>query len=262
MQKQQSTPACRLSLLALALALVTLLSMAFYRPPLARATGSGPTITWHHNLTTPGQYHGYPWGTPGEDVYAYGEGFPAGQRLKLVLAAGNSNNDPTVCNHGLIRVDQVTVKSNGEFYTYFRWPLTLNKVNQEYGMCALTANGVVVSSRNSPGPFVVATANPPGINVWPTTVAAGGTLTVTGQNWVLPHDVVVGFSNPRSEITVRGIKVIVVKPSERKNGTFKISFTIPKHLPPGTYTVGAGIDLFVVGVSSRSINVVVTAASH
>ena len=260
MRKQQSEPVCQLSLLALALALVTLLRVAFLCPPLAQAAGSVPTITWHHNLTAPGQYHGYPWGTPGEDVYAVGEGFPAGQHLKLVLAAGNSNSDPTVCNHSLIRVDQVTVQSNGEFSTYFAWPLTLNKVNQEYSMCARAANDVVVSSRNTPGPFVVVTASPPDINVWPTTVAAGGTLTVTGQNWVLPHEVTVGFSNPRSEITVRGIKVIVVKPDEIKNGMFRISFPIPKHLPPGTYAVGAGIDLFVVGVSSRSINVVVTTA--
>lgn len=260
MRKQQSEPICQISLLASALALVMLLSMAFLCPALARATGSGPAIAWHQNLTTPGRYHGYPWGTPGEDVYAVGEGFSPGQHLKLVLGAGNSNSDPTVCNHSLIRVDQITVKSNGAFSTSFAWPLTLNRVNQEYSMCALAANDMVISSRNTPGPFVVVTASPPDINVWPTTVAAGGTLTVTGQNWVLPHEVTVGFSNPRSEITVRGIKVIVVKPDEIKNGMFRISFPIPKNLPPGTYAVGAGIDLFVVGVSSRSINVVVTAA--
>jgi hypothetical protein len=259
MQRQQSNLAYQFFMLTLAFMLVMLLSIACYRAPLARATGSSPTITWHQNLTTPGRYHGYPWGTPNEDVVAFGQGFSAGQRLKLVLAAGNSNSDPTVCTHGLISVDQVTATSNGEFSTYFRWPLTLNKVNQEYSMCALTANGVVVSSRNDPGPFVVATASPPDINVWPTTVAAGGTLTVTGQNWVLPHEVTVNFSNPHTEIGVGGIKVIVVKPDEIKNGMFRISFTIPKHLPPGTYTVVAGVDLFVVGVSSRFVNVVVTA---
>jgi hypothetical protein len=230
-------PGRRRLLCALALTLALLSGLSFSHPQLARAAGNGPIINWDSTMIFPGQNNGNPWGPPGEQATVHGQKFTtANQKLNLVLVAGDSDSTPTVCHNSLILVAQVTVSTTGTFDANFIWPTTVNQAGFTYSICALSTKGAVVSTQDGTGPFTVLTANPPMINVSANTVAAGNTVTVTGQNWVPPQSVEVDVTLNHGPGFITNA---TLNASNLNSGTFSTTLTIPANTTPGDYTVTA-----------------------
>ncbi|MGH2478566.1 MAG: hypothetical protein ACRDHW_02775, partial [Ktedonobacteraceae bacterium] len=86
--------------LALVMTLFVLLGAAFYQVPRAHAGTTSPIIHWDSTMVYPGQNNGNPEGPVGEIAVVQGVNFTAGQQLKLILVAGNSVSNATLCPTG------------------------------------------------------------------------------------------------------------------------------------------------------------------
>lgn len=234
-------------MLTLALALTILLvSAAFYQLPQAHAASSTPIIHWDPSMIYHGQNHNNPWGPVGEIAVVHGEGFTAGQPLKLIVVPGDSNKDATKCHPTSFSspnsavVGQVTVSSSGNFDATFAWPGALGQAsaNVEESICALsTTNNSVVSS-NDDGPFTVLSGTKPSFNVSATSATAGSSITVTGQSWVPPQPLSITIANCADcDPGNSGVANVTTTSTGLNSGTFNMNIPIPVSANPGSYVV-------------------------
>src|SRR5258708_10778673 len=164
-------------------------AVSIHHPPIALAGGSGPIIHWNSSMIYVGENNGYPWGPVGENASVKGENYPANQQYRLVLIQGDSNNDATLCKSPVATVGTATSNSAGQFYQNFLWPVAAGQVNKGYTICAILIAGCSRANSKDDGPFPVLTSRHPIMDISSTSVAAGGTITVTGHNWVPPQAV-------------------------------------------------------------------------
>jgi len=206
-----------------------------------------------------GQNNGYPEGPVGENAAVEGDNFTSGQQVRLVLVKGDSNTNAALCQNPAATVGTATADGTGKFYQNFSWPVAAGQVNQEYSICADAAStGNVVSSQDD-GPFTLLSASPPAINVSTSSVAAGNTVTITGQNWVPPQQVNINIAGcadcepGNTEVTSSN-----ATSSGLNTGTFSVTVTIPASTKPGNYVIDAltqsGMDAnYTTGVKHLTI---------
>lgn len=248
-------------IVAAALICVTLLALATLAAPTAHAGGSAPIIHWDSSMIYAGQNNGNPWGPVGENTIVHGANFPANEQLRLTIAPGDSNQDATVCNQAVVTVPiaNVITDSAGNFTQNFSWPAIAGQVNQAYSICSLLASDSSVASTRDDGPFTVLSSSPPAINLSATTVAVGGSITITGQNWVPPQPVSVNIAGcaacePGNTEVTHGSTTSV----GLNSGSFSLTVTIPTSARPGNYVVDAltqsGLEAFyTTGVKHLTI---------
>jgi ribosomal protein L40E len=227
-------------LLTLALLLVPLLAVSLHQAPVAQAGGGGPIIHWDSSMIYAGQNNGYPWGPVGENTIVHGANFSAYQQLHLVIVPGDSNNDAVICKQLGVTVDTVTTNSSGTFDQNFPWPATAGQVNEGYSICGIAVADGSVVSRQDDGPFTVLASNPPIIDISSTTVQAGGTVTVTGHNWVPPQQVSINIAACAAcEPGSSEVTNVNTTSTGLNDGAFSLAVTIPASTKPGNYVVDA-----------------------
>lgn len=221
----------------------------------ARHTGSSdPTIVWDGSMIFAGQNSGNPWGPVGEHAQVQGSNFPDGV-YDLVLAAGDVNADSTVCSSGTIPVGSPVTASGGSFTASFDWPSAANSVNTAYSICALNDGDHSVASTLDSGPFTVLSAGAPIIAISASSIAAGGNITVTGQNFV-PEQSVLIYIAPCSSCGAPKTASASVTSAGHNAGTFSVKLTIPTSTSPSGYFVGAISGNGVLSAAEQSLTVV------
>jgi len=257
------------AIVLLPVVLLAIMSLSLLTSPTAHAGGSGPIIHWDSSMIYAGQNNGYPWGPVGENTIVHGAGFTANQNLRLVVSPGDSNADANVCQQSVVTIVVATVTSDsaGNFTQNFPWPGAAGHVNQGYSICALlTADNSTVSRRDD-GPFTVLTSNPPVITLSASSVAAGNTITVSGQNWVPPQSVSINIAGCAAcEPGNTEVKNVSVNSTGLNSGSFSAVITIPASTKPGNYVVDAltpsGLEAFyTTGVKHLTITSAPVAAT-
>ncbi len=95
------------------------------------------------------------------------------------------------------------------------------------------------SSRDD-GPFTVLTASPPVITLSKSSVSAGNTVTVSGQNWVPPQTVSINIAGCAAcEPGSSEVTNVSVNSTGLNSGSFSKVITIPASTKPGNYVVDA-----------------------
>jgi hypothetical protein len=222
--------------------------------PARHAGSSNPTITWDGSMIFAGQNSGNPWGPVGEHAQVQGSNFPDGV-YHLVLAAGDVNSDATVCSASAIPVGSPVNASGGSFTASFDWPSAANSVNTAYSICALNDADHTVASTQDSGPFTVLSASAPSISISPSSVAAGGSVTITGQNFV-PEQSVLVYISPCTSCGAPKTVSATVQSTGHNTGSFTTKLTIPTSTSPASYFVGAISSNGVLSATEQSLVVV------
>src|SRR5262249_23957593 len=194
---------------------------ALHAAQLHIADPSVPTIKWDGSMIVSGQNNAA--GPVGEHALVHGANFTDGQ-YNLVLAPGdlNSSDPATVCApNKQIPLDVAATASGGAFDAHFDWPAAANQASGNYSICALDGQGNHVVLHLDPGPFTVLAANAPHIPLSAASVPPGGSITVTGQNWVPEQEVQV-FAAP-SNAPNAPVASAAAQSSGHTAGTFSVT---------------------------------------
>jgi hypothetical protein len=240
----------------LAVALIAMLAITLHLAPAVQAAssaGGGSIIHWNSNMIYAGQNNGLPWGPVGENAGVSGANFPPNQQLRLVLVAGNINNNHALCKSARATVGSVTTDGSGAFQHDFTWPAAAGQVNSEYSICGLSAADGNIVSHQDDGPFTVLSASPPTLSVSPNSVSPQGTVTFSGQNWVPPQTVTISVNN-------NAFNTIATNSSGLNSGTFSVTFTFPSSVQSGSYTFTGNTanGLLVSGTTTATITALPT----
>ncbi len=222
--------------------------------PQRHTDSTDPTIAWDSSMIFTGQNGGNPWGPVGEHAQVQGTKFPDGS-YDLVLAAGDVNSDSTVCSASSIPVGSPVTASGGSFTASFDWPSAANSVNTAYSICALKDADHSVASTQDSGPFTVLSASAPSISISKSSVAAGSSVTVTGQNFV-PEQSVLVYVAPCSSCGAPKTVSATVQSTGHNTGGFTTMLTIPTSTSPSSYFVGAISSNGVLSATEHSLVVV------
>jgi len=228
--------------------LTTLLGIAVYQTPQAHASNTGkntPIIHWDQSMIYQGQNNGNPEGPVGETAVVHGTGFTANQALELVVVAGDSNSDATNCQlpsaGTSVLVSTLNTDASGNFNATFAWPADVGESGKvrKNSICSFStdSDNTLVSSRDD-GPFTVLTDNKPAFSLSPARIAAGNSITVTGQNWVpaQPLNITIAScadcdpgSNNVASATTSSVGL--------NTGTFSVNVPIPATMAANNYVV-------------------------
>jgi hypothetical protein len=240
--RRQAKRCAKVVLFALiGIALIAFASRAAPVADAARAGGSAPVIHWDPGMIYAGQNNGNPWGPVGEVAIVHGANFSPNAQLRLVVSPGDSNKDPSVCQQPVVTVSvgNVTTDATGGFTQNFSWPAAANHVNQGYSICSMLVSNSSVASSQDDGPFTVLSSSPPAIGISASTVAVGGTVTVTGQNWVPPQPISIIIAT----CAACGGATVAANASATSaglnSGSFSVAIPIPSTAKPGSYVVDA-----------------------
>ncbi len=199
--------------------------------------GGHGSLSWDASMIYAGQNNGSPWGPVGETAIVHGNGFPPIRKsLTLSLVAGDSSANPLLCSRPGVNVATVTV-NGGQFSTGFFWPAAAGSLGQKYSICAL-AGPIVVSARDSNGPFTVL-AGAPTLQASNSSIAAGNSVTVSGQNWVPAQPVTVVIGNCGDCVGAPSNTVITNTVSSSASGAFSVILFVPGSFAAGTYRINA-----------------------
>jgi hypothetical protein len=240
--------------------LVLFVGSALMSPP-AHALGgcaSGPTpcIEFQVNFYNPDgtTFMGGPAGT---HVNVVGGGFGAvnGQKISLGAVKGediwDSNPNPALCSHAHVNVGATVVVgaagTPGMFAASFYWPTGTSVGN--WSVCAYLygTNTPAAGGNTDSMAFDVTSPYRPTVSVWPTIVAPGGSVTVTGKGWLPPENTIVVSIAP-----CEGCAPIARYGNTGSNssGTFGVSLKIPASANLGKYLVWAYSSAIPVSTSS------------
>lgn len=233
-------------LLALVL-LVMVLSVAAVQAPQAQASsvaGSGPIVHWDQSMIYPGHNSGNPEGPVGETTVVHGAGFTANQALNMVIVAGNSLTKPASCQPPTagtsVLVGTATTDATGNFNATFAWPAGVGQTGQVRinSICTYDATNTTLLSSREDGPFTVLTDSKPAFSLSTTSVAAGGTLTVTGQNWVPPQPINISIASCADcDPGNANIANATTTSVGLSSGTFSVNIPIPATMAANNYVV-------------------------
>jgi hypothetical protein len=231
---------------------VMLCGLCIRQTPRVHAAGSGPVISWDKSMIYPGENNGDPWGPVGENAIIHGQNFSANLSLSVVLVQGNSNQNPALCSKAPVAtIGSVSTGGAGMFQLNFTWPGQAGVINGEYSVCSLS-NGLPISYRDG-GPFTVLASSAPSVAVSPNSVQPGGSITISGQNWVPPQQV---------NITVTGSsQLLSATPTSSglNTGTFSLNVNIPSNASPGGYVVSGFTGNNVLHAPNQNISITVPA---
>ncbi len=255
-------------------ALLGLFGMASLSVPVAQAasqrsashlSGNGPAINWDSSMIYSGQNNGNPEGPVGEQSKVNGVGFTPGATVNVVLAPGDSNADASVCqSSGDVTIaNDVVIQSDGTFALGFTWPSDAS--SGQYSVCALDpSNGSVVSNQDS-GPFSVLSASPPAIQLSSTQLNPGGSVTITGSNFVPTQTVNVLIATCHN---CGATPLVMTTTNSDASGNFSVTLNLPSNTSPGTYvatafTQNGVLDVGLIGGAvSLTVNAPATATPN
>jgi hypothetical protein len=220
------------------------------------ASGSTPCIEFQVNYRNPDgtTFMGGPAGT---HVNVVGGGFGAvnGQKISLGVVKGediwDSNPNPALCAHAHVNVGASAVVgatgTPGMFAASFYWPTGTSVGN--WSVCAYLygTNTPAAGGNTDSMAFDVTSPYRPTVSVWPTTVAPGGSVTVTGKGWLPPENTIVVYI-----ASCEGCTPIARYGNAASNsgGAFGVPLKIPANAKLGKYLVWA--DSLAIPVSTSS----------
>ncbi len=202
-----------------------------YGVVVAVQSPSAHAATQQVTISQPGNNGGAVGGQPGTNIHLSGSGFNPG----VVNLYTTSNSDPTKCtdqgqpaNLGLMPFTptSVTVQQDGTFALDTTWPTSAATVGVSYYVCVVTPGASVLSSNT----FTVTPA--PTIVITPTSLTAGGQVTITGENWLPPQALTVAVTDP-----VQATVLVSQQTNPDQSGKINVTLTIPATTPAGAYTV-------------------------
>lgn len=136
-------------------------------------------------------------------------------------------------NAGTLSVD-ITGNATGTY----DWPLSANKVNQTYLLCA--SDGTILLSPtvqvNAPTSYTVLADTPASVSVSPNTINEGENLTISGKNWLPAQSLTVMICEGTPTCT-SDPPVVVRSLNSNDDGTFSIQPLVPLGTRPGLYYV-------------------------
>jgi hypothetical protein len=231
-----------LPLLALGVALGVALPLML--APSARAANPAQ-IAWDSSMIYSGQNNGNPEGPVGEHAKVHGSNFtePDGTALALQLVQGDVNSAQgsayEFCKLSTTKValPGTVTEHGGAFDSSFDWPSGAS--SGQWSICAYTPDGLPAGggNTNAPGPFTVLSSDAPEISLSATSVAAGGTITVTGQNFLPAQPNINVVIGPCHNCGASAVATQTVSSSSK--GDFTATMTIPANTPPGTLVATA-----------------------
>lgn len=234
--------------------------------PVADAAGScstSPCIHWADNMIYPGQNSGNPWGPVGVHASVHGTHFTPGS-YTLAVVKGDVLTTPD-SPYSFCKLSQkvpvggdVTVGADGTFDAAFDWPADAN--SGQWSICAyLSATGFPLLDGNlDDGPFTVLAPTPPSISVSAATVAPGGTLTVTGHNWLPAQGSIFVYLGPCADCD--GQPVASTQATSGPDGSFTATLALPASAQGGTNIVSANAHqglLDIGNAGAKHVNVLV-----
>ncbi len=196
--------------------------------PTAMPT-STPAPTPTLILSQPGNDN-QPIGHPGTKVDITGQGFVPNSSVSLYTAI---NPNQCVTRGALIPFSSQPiehVQADGTFDLQTIWPSNASQPGTAYYVCAILAGqpGIASGQTFSVAPNVT-------VNASTSTVNPGDNITITGDNWLPPHQLQVsivpkqgtGSTNPAASSNI----------TPDNNGHFSVNLTIDSNAQSGQYTV-------------------------
>ena len=234
---------------ALAMVSALALALAWMVTAAHAAGGCGTTqacIHWSSNMIYAGRNNGYPEGPVGEHAMVSGVGFlaNAGQKVSLRLVKGDVNVAPEsafeFCKLATPRVGGVakgvTVNSSGAFSASFDWPAAAS--SGDWSVCAIGLDGLPASEGNrDDGPFHVMSSHAPSLALSSATVNPGGSVTVSGHNWLPGQDQIFVYAGLCANCAGAPLASNLV--ISNAGGDFATTLTFDASATPGTYIVSA-----------------------
>lgn len=221
------------------------LAWAVWAAPARAAGGCGTTqacIHWSSDMIYAGQNNGYPEGPVGEHVVVNGEGFQvyAGARISLTLVKGDVNTAPDAefCKFATPRVSGVAsnipVDSSGHMSASFDWPAAAG--SGDWSVCAIGPDGLPTFNVDD-GPFHVMSSHAPSLALSSATVNPGGSVTVTGHNWLPAQGQIFVYAGPCADCD--GAPLATDTVSSNGSGDFTATLSFEASATPGKYIVSA-----------------------
>ena len=130
----------------------------------------------------------------------------------------------------------VDTDAAGAFQLTTTWPDNAANATTPYFVCAVPPTGLLPTPAGalSTQPFTVAQAVT--LTVSAQTVQPGGTITISGANWVPPQDISVSIIGSNGTIANQTVPADQITP---RQGNFSVKLTIPADAAQGSYTVNA-----------------------
>ncbi|WIG58615.1 MAG: hypothetical protein OJF49_001361 [Ktedonobacterales bacterium] len=203
-------------------------------------------VHWSSGMIYAGQNNGNPEGPVGEHAAVHGEGFTAvaGQQVTFAVAPGDTLNPPSgsssaqLCQMApaspIVPLGSGQVDSSGQFDYSFDWPDAASA--GLWSFCVYGTGGVPTGNIDD-GPFSVLSAVSPSVAISAGSVAAGGTVTITGQNWLPAQDKIFVYVGPCADCD--GAPIASGNATSASNGAFSITLPIAANTAPGQYVVSA-----------------------
>jgi hypothetical protein len=156
----------------------------------------------------------------------------------------------------------LAVDITGNARDTYDWPLTENKVNQTYLLCASDGDTVLTPTVqvNAPNSYTVLAATPASISVSPNTITEGANVTINGRNWLPAQSLTIMICAGTPTCT-SDPSVVTRSLNSNADGTFSIQPTIPLGTPQGLYyvVVVSGNGALTVPASGASPNLSINA---
>lgn len=132
----------------------------------------------------------------------------------------------------------LNVDITGSAKDTYDWPLTVNKVNQTYLLCASDGTTVLnpAVQVNAPSSYTVLAATPASISITPNTINEGANVTISGRNW-LPAQSLTIMICANTPACTSDPPVVTRSLNSDTDGTFNIQPLIPLGTRQGLYYV-------------------------
>lgn len=174
-----------------------------------------------------------PIGHPGTKVDITGQGFTPNSTISLYTTI-----DPNQCKAGgeLTQFSSQpveTVQADGTFALHTIWPKNANQPGTAYYVCALSSN-TAGESTISGQTFSV--AQKVTVSASTSSVNAGDSITLTGENWLPPQQLQVNIV-PSQGAGNADNAIASATATPDNNGHFSVNLTIDSNAQPGQYVI-------------------------
>lgn len=188
-----------------------------------------PTPTPTLILSQPGNDN-QPIGHPGTKVDITGQGFTPNSSVSLYTAI---NPNQCVTGGALMQFSShpvENIQADGSFDLQTTWPSNASQQGTAYYVCAIPSGGQGIAS----GQTFSVTQNVT-VSTSTSTVNPGDSVTITGDNWLPPHQLQVSIAPKQG--TGNGNSIASTTATPDNNGHFSINLTIDTNAQPGSYEV-------------------------